>query len=350
MKIEERKRFLINFMYLISILLLVFLIYKYLFSFLLPFVIAVIIGFVVQKPSQKIALKFKIKPRTIAPILALLLYIIGGSILIALVYLFLSNLPDTIKWLVDNLTVAADKATYLLGKYDDFTKNLPSEIGSMLKNLPGSLADGIVGFLSNFLSVFAAFFTKNIPSFFFSVLITVLASVYFARDFMAVKSFAFSVIPKRFHNNILKIKNIMIANVFKMAKGYGVLFLITFAELSIGLLLAGVNNAIFLAFLISLVDALPVLGVGVALFPWAVFSIITGDIGLGIYLVVLYLIITIVRNVCEPKVLSSRLGIPPLLSILIIFCGLKLFGFFGMLISFISLVIFIDYYREDTDS
>ncbi len=350
MKIEEKKRFLINSLYFILISSIIFLAYKYLFSFLLPFVIAALIGYFVQKPSEKIAEKLKVKPRTIAPILALFIYILGASFLSALVYLFLSNSPDTIKWLVENLTFAADKATYLFAKYDDFTKNLPNEIGSMLRNLPNSLANGIVGYLSNFLSSIAAFATKNVPAFFFSVLITIMASVYFARDFKAVKGFAFSVIPKRFHKNILKIKNIMLANIFKMAKGYGVLFLITFSELLIGLLLSGTKKAVFLAFIISLVDALPVLGVGIILVPWAIFSIITGKVFFGIYLVFLYVIITVVRNICEPKVLSSRLGIPPLLSILIIFCGLKLFGFFGMLISFISLVIFIDYYREDNES
>ena len=348
MKTEERKRFLINSAYFTLILILIFLSFKYLLPFLLPFVIAVAVGFAIQKPSLIIAGKLKLKPRTVSPFLAILIYILGGVVLSIFVYLILSNLPTTIKWLAENLTFAAEKITYLFAKYDDFAKNLPNEIGLMLKNLPNSLADGIVGYLSNFLSVIAAFATKNIPSFFFSFLITIVASIYFARDFSAVKIFTFSVIPKKFHINLYKIKNIMFANIFKMAKGYGILFLITFAELSVGFLLAHIKNAVFLAFLISLIDALPVFGVGIVLMPWAVFSIITGNIGFGVYLTVLYVIITIVRNVLEPKVLSSRLGIPPLLSILIIFCGLKLFGFFGMIVAFITLVIFIEYHREDS--
>ncbi len=346
MKTADRSRFLINAAYFIFISALIFLIYKYLLSFLLPFIVAIVIGFFVQKPSIKISKRLKVNSRTVASVLAILVYFLCGSAVVLIVYFLFSNLQPTIKGIAESVTSAADTITALFNKYSDFTNNLPSEISSMLNNLPKMLADNAVGFLTSSVSSVATFATKNIPSFFFSFLITVMASIYFARDFKAVKHFAFSLLPEKYHKNVFKIKNIMFANVFKMIKGYAILILITFAELCIGFLTANVKNAVFLAAVISVIDALPVLGVGVALIPWAVISIISGKIGFGIYLAVLYLIIAIVRNVLEPKILSSKLGIPPLLSLLIIFCGLKLFGFFGMIVAFISLVIFIDFYRE----
>ncbi len=347
MKSAERGRFLINAAYFIFIAVLIFLVYKYLLSFLLPFIVALIIGFFVQKPSLKISENLKVKSRTVASTLALLIYFLCGSLVVLLIYFLFSNLQSTVMGIADSVTDAANVLSSMFNRYADFTRNLPPEFGSMLENLPKILADNAVGFLTSSVSSAATFATKNIPSFFFSFLITVMASIYFARDFSAVKHFAFAVIPQRHHKNILKIKNIMFANVFKMVKGYAILILITFAELCVGFLLGNVKNAVFLAAVISLIDALPVLGVGIVLIPWAVISIISGNIGFGIYLAVLYLIIAIVRNVLEPRILSSKLGIPPLLSLLIIFCGLKLFGFFGMIVAFISLVIFIDFYREE---
>ena len=312
--------------------------------------IAIVIGFAVQKPTGIIAEKTKIKTRTIAPFLALFVFVLGLSLVGIIIYFLFANSTAAIKWITENLTSAAGKITILFGKYSDFTKRLPQEIGTMLQNLPNSLADSAVGYLSGLLSTTAAFLTKNIPSFFFGFIITIMASIYFARDFLAVKNFAFSIIPKGYHLNIKRVKNIMFKDVFKMIKGYSILVFLTFSELTAAFMLARVKSAVFLAFIISLIDALPVLGVGIVLIPWAVVSVLTGNIGFGIYLAVVYVVITIVRNVCEPKILSNNLGIPPLLSILIIFCGLKLFGFFGMLVAFVSLVIFIDYYREETEN
>lgn len=350
MKSTDRGDFLINAAYFIFIAALIFLTYKYLLFFLLPFIVALGIGYFVQKPSRQISGRIKIKPRTIASVLAILIYLLCGSAVVLILYFAFSNIHSTVIEITESLTLAADTLTTLFNKYSDFASNLPSEISSMLENLPKALAENAVGFLTSSATAAATFATKNIPSFFFSFLITVMASVYFARDFFAVRQFVFSVLPKKHHNNILKIKNIMFANVFKMIKGYAILSLITFIELCFVLIIARVKNAVFLAAVISIIDALPVLGVGIVLIPWAVISIISGNIGFGIYLAVVYLIIAIVRNILEPKILSSKLGIPPLLSLLIIFCGLKLFGFFGMIVAFISLVIFIDFYREEQDT
>ena len=270
-----------------------------------------------------------------------------GALLILVIYYLFSNLQSTVKGIAESVTVAANTITDVFNKYAAFSRNLPTEISSMLENLPKLLSDNAVSFLTSSVSSIATFVTKNVPSFFFSFLITVMASIYFARDFSAVKNFLFSVIPQKYHRNIHKIKTIMFANVFKMIKGYATLTLITFFELCVAFLVANVKNAVFFAAVISLIDSLPILGVGIVLIPWAVVSIISGNIGFGIFLAILYLIIAIIRNVLEPKILSSKLGIPPLLSLLIIFCGLKLFGFFGMIVSFISLVIFIDFYREE---
>ncbi len=348
MKSNARGRFLINAAYFIFIAVFIYLTYKYLLRFLLPFIVALGIGFFVQKPSLKISQKFKAKPRTVAPILAVLIYLLCGALVIMLIYYLFSNLQSMVVGISESVTKAADTLTGIFNKYADFSRNLPEELHSMLENMPKLLADNSVGFLTDSVSSVIAFVTKNVPSFFFSFLITVMASVYFARDFSAVKSFLFSVIPKKYHLNIYKIKGIMFANVFKMIKGYATLTLVTFFELCVGLLVANVKNAVLFAAIISLVDALPILGVGIILIPWAVISIISGNIGFGIYLAVLYLIIAVLRNVLEPKILSSKLGIPPLLSLLIIFCGLKLFGFLGMIVAFISLVIFIDFYREES--
>ncbi len=347
MNTNNRGHFLINAAYFIFIAAVIFLSYKYLLSFLLPFLIALLIGYLVQKPSQKLAKKLRCKPRTVAPVMALLIYLAVGAVIFSVVFYLFSNFQPAITGISDTLTQATNIFSGAFNKYSAWSRNLPEEIRYVLENLPKNIAERAMSFLTSAASDFISFAAKNIPSFFFSSLITVMASIYFARDFSAVKSFIMSVISETRRESLTRIKNILFSNVFKMAKGYGVLILITFAEITVGFLIIGVKNAVFYAAIISVIDALPVLGVGIVLIPWAVISIISGNLTFGIMLAILYVITAVVRNILEPKILSSKLGIPPLLSLLIIFCGLKLFGFFGMIVAFISLVIFIDYYREE---
>ena len=104
----------------------------------------------------------------------------------------------------------------------------------------------------------------------------------------------------------------------KLVKSYALIMLITFAEMSIGLSVLKVIGAyksgyiFIIAIITAIVDILPVLGTGTVVIPWAVFSLINGSYGLGIGLIVIYACITVIRQIIEPKIVASNLGIPPM--------------------------------------
>ncbi len=348
MEENSRSKFLINVAYYLVIIGIIYLIYKYLLAVLLPFIAAVAVGFLAQKPAETVSKKLNARNRTVAALLALFIYLVLGVGLTLIIVYGISSIQSVTGNISSLITLAAEKAAAFSNRFSSITAALPEQLQGVLNNLPQNIAEKAAALLASFASDAVSFAAKIVPSFFFGLIIAVMASVYFARDFGAVRHFFLSVTPEKYHKSIIKIKKILFKNILGMLKGYGTLCIITFLELSIGFLIIGVKNPFFYAAVISLVDALPVLGAGIVLVPWAVIAIIAGNIKLGIMLAVLYLITAILRNILEPRILSARLGIPPLLSLLIIFLGLKLFGFFGMLIAFISLVIFIDYYREDT--
>ena len=105
---------------------------------------------------------------------------------------------------------------------------------------------------------------------------------------------------------------------------------ITFIELSIGLTLIGVENSIIIALLISIFDILPILGTGGIMIPWAIISLLTNNIGLGISLAIIYLIITIIRNIIEPKIVGKELGLHPLVTLVSMFIGGNVAGLIGL--------------------
>ena len=108
------------------------------------------------------------------------------------------------------------------------------------------------------------------------------------------------------------------------------IFGITFIELALGFAFLGIPHGIFLAALIAVVDILPVLGTGTVLVPWGFITLFLGDYGLGIGILLLYLVITIVRNTIEPKLVGKQIGLHPVVTFAGMLLGLKYFGFLGM--------------------
>ncbi len=123
--------------------------------------------------------------------------------------------------------------------------------------------------------------------------------------------------------------------------------LITFFELWIGLSVLKIKNAYLWALVIALIDFLPVLGTGAVMIPWAIYCALSGNTALAAGLAVLYLVITVVRNFVEPKIVSQQIGINPLFTLFSMYLGLKLFGGAGLVIFPIILIVTIKYYKEE---
>lgn len=100
-----------------------------------------------------------------------------------------------------------------------------------------------------------------------------------------------------------------------------------------------VKYPLLIALITAFVDALPILGSGTVLVPWAIISALDGDINLGIALVVLWIIMCVVRQFIEPKVVSNKLGIHPIFTLIAMYTGFKILGVIGMLIGPIALII-----------
>jgi predicted PurR-regulated permease PerM len=124
-----------------------------------------------------------------------------------------------------------------------------------------------------------------------------------------------------------------------MLKSYATLIFITFCEVSIGLnimKLLGVYNGgyiLVISIITAIVDILPVLGTGTILIPWGIIMLIQKEFYLGFGLLILFLAISLIRQVAEPKVLGKSLGLHPLLALFATYVGFTLFGLLGMILA-----------------
>ena len=140
------------------------------------------------------------------------------------------------------------------------------------------------------------------------------------------------VIPKPVFDVSVKLKDGFLDALFKYMRSYLLLLVITFLEMLTGLFLVRAPYPVIMAVVIALLDLLPVLGVGVVLIPWGIWSFLIGEGAFGIGLLVLFIAHTVFRQVIEPKIVGKSLGVHPLLTLVFIYVGYSVFGIVGLLL------------------
>jgi len=335
---QKKQKFLIDIAFYAVIIAIIYFVFKFLSLYLLPFVIGIFVSFFVQKPVKAINKKTKIAkgPLTITFVVGSYILIIAVVVLlIYLIYRWLSGIVAILPGMVPDIM------EFVNGLNTSLTQTLegfPTAITNYINTIPEKLT-GVIGSLGLALSDWALNIATSIPSYLISIIVTVVASCYIAYDYDKIILFAKRITPIKTWGLIAEIKDTFFNTIFKMLKGYIFLMLLTFTELSIGLLLMGQSSAILLAAIICVIDILPVLGTGAVVIPWAIISLFTGNIWKAIGLIIMYIVITVVRNFSEPKVIGNQVGLHPLITLLAMFSGLKLLGIIGLFGFPITLIV-----------
>lgn len=342
MNLDEKKKFIINFAYFALCTVIILLFSKIILTYLFPFFVGVFIAYAVQKPSKLLAQKFKIKKEICAAVLSVVIFVIT-IILIGVagwfVYVGISKLFDYLSQNRDVLKKISDIINNLF-KIDNGNYN------KMLKDFFTNFLTNIVEKAATFISSRVTGFIKKLPSFLVSSVVTVVATCYISKDFEKVKKFLKGIISAERYQKAVELKSIFLNCISKFFIGYFWIFLITFLELTLGFFALGIKNSILLALVIALFDLLPILGTGTILLPWSIVSMLKKTYFTGVGLVLLYLIIVVVRNFLEPKIIGKQIEINPLFMLFFIFLGLKLGGIIGMLILPIVLTVLFTYYKR----
>ena len=329
----------------------IYLLLEYGLAVVLPFVVAFCVGVPINKLSQRINQRTRVPKKLFAVIFVLLTL----SVIALLVYYGLNRLLSEIEELVSFSQSSGggvgDMVDGVLGRIDSFARKLPilNELSGIegFEKIKSGIDGGISGLFSELIDrltssipVFALEFVKRTPRALLTLLVTVLASFYFATDYDGIKERGSSMLSGKTGEIAKKSSEVAAKALKSYVKAYLLLMLITFVEVFIGLLLLKRSYAFIIAIGVAVVDLLPFFGTGAVLVPWAIISFIMGNHGTGTGFLVLYGVVTIVRQVVEPKIVGANLGIHPLATLFSMFAGLSFFGFFGMLLGpFVFLVV-----------
>ncbi len=340
---KKKISFVLNSAYVLIIGAIVYFSVMYAFKYAAPFIIGFILAAMFQPLIRLIQRKTKLPIKLIAIVVifsffAILGVLLGWGSFRVIVFLgsFFDGLPELYySTIVPFLERMSNDFSQLVSELDpSIVKNIEQYFNSFIGSSSTIISEISVG-------VVQAISTNatKVPMMFVSTLVTIIFTFFIAIDYEKIIKFIKNQLSLKVKETIEDLNGFLISILKKYGKSYLIIVTITFAELAIALSLLGVNNALIIAFLIAIFDILPILGTGGIVIPWAVFLLIEGNIFLGVALFVVYVIITVVRNIIEPRIIGYQVGLHPVVTLLAMFIGVRIIGFFGLFIAPITLAI-----------
>lgn len=180
-----------------------------------------------------------------------------------------------------------------------------------------------------------------LPGMLVFIIITTVATYLIINDRSKIRSFIVNSLPGSLRYQTIKVVTQLFRALTGFARAYGILITITAIITMVSLKLLGIKYILTIGLLVGFLDIMPVLGPGVVFLPWAAYSLLVNQTRLGVSLLVIYLIISGVRQVLEPKIVGDNIGLHPLATLISIYVGLQLAGTTGLILGPVLLVILI---------
>ncbi|MBH9967818.1 sporulation integral membrane protein YtvI [[Bacillus] enclensis] len=340
----------IRFLIVVSIIILSLFALYYIWKLAYPFVIAVGIALLINPFVNWLESKGRL-PRVWAVVISLFLIIGAFAGLITLLIAeivsganYLSEvLPEHVRTLVtyaENFIVGQVMPFYhqIAGLFKNLDAGQQNTILENIETAGSKIAQSAGDFLQNFFQRLPQLISW-IPNAASVLVFSALATFFISKDWYKLSGKAEKFVPGRALESGRTVFIDLKKALFGFIRAQFTLISITAIIVLVGLLILRVDYAITIALVSGLVDILPYLGTGAVFVPWIAYEFITGDVGLGIGLSVLYAVVVVQRQIMEPKVLSSSIGLDPLATLIALFVGFKLIGFLGLIVGPVVLVI-----------
>lgn len=338
-----------------AVIILLILLY-YVIPLIYPFIIGWAIAYMLNPLVNLLHRKGRL-PRWLAVTLSLLLFLSIAAavitILIANIVIEIGDLTETIQANIDKWKddiIGFFQSDYLqnvinqLTAFYDENPNYQETINSNLSKTTTTLADAGSVLVKVFFDVLISIL-KSLPTIVTVMIIALLAAFFVSKDWYRHLIKLSTLFPHQLRLTTRAVWVDLQKALFGYLRAQFVLISITACVVIIGLMILRVNYAISIGLLVGFVDLLPYLGTGVVMVPWIIIVFLQGNVSLGIGLAILYGIILVARQLMEPKVLATSVGLDPLATLIAMVVGLNLFGVLGLIIGPVILVLILAFHR-----
>lgn len=350
MTLDEKKKFIINVAFVVTVYAVLYFVFVYVIHWVMPFLIGFLIALALRPVTKFVNRFVNSKGKGAALVVIAAFYVVVALILWLLITFLITQITDLVN-IMPNLYF--HKIVPILMEFNDWivanTKTISPEAASTLSQIITNGISYISDIIKNTSITVVQIVTtliSNFPLYLISVIFTIVLSVFISVEYNNITSFIKKQLPENFNSTFSEARVFLTGTLWKMIKSYMIIMFITFIELLTGLSVLKIRFALPIAAIIAILDILPVLGTGGVLIPWAIIELILKNYSVGIGLLLLYFIVTVVRNVIEPRIVGYQIGLHPIITITAMYAGLRLFGFFGLIAA--PIVAILIKYLNDT--
>lgn len=308
---------------------------RYLLPCVLPFALAFLTAALCEPPVRLLSEKAHLR-RGVASALCVLVVLMSltGFFLLVVVRLIdeavnllselprlAAGLPDLIEQVEQAIWRVLDSSPASVRGY--MTGALEAMV-TRASQLPAALSAWVLSKLSS-----AA---AGAPGTILSLATYAIGSFFISAGFPSIRAFLIRQVPREARQTVRQVKADLLDGVGRWLRAEATLLGVTFAELTAAFLLMRVEYAAVIALITALIDALPVFGTGIVLLPWAIVSLLTGETPMAVSLFATYLVVTVVRQCLEPKLIGDQFGVAPAAALFAMYAGFTLCGVAGMVL------------------
>lgn len=311
-----------------------YIIAKYGLPLLSPFVLGFVFAYILQRPIRLLSANIDASRKLIAVLTTTTFFGTIGLLIALMGINIVSSVNDFIEFVPEFYATHIEPAVSDIFFGLEITalqtdRDVFGLITQWENQIIGSLGSWVSGLSVGAMSAISGI-AASLPAFIVKLILTIISTFFIAVDYDRLVGACMSRMGSRPREVFLEIKHYLIGTLFGCIRSYLLIMSITFIELSIALSIIKMENAVLIAFLIAVCDVLPVLGTGTVMIPWAIIAAVSGRTTLGLQLIIIYLAITIIRNIIEPKIVGSQLGLHPVVTLASMFAGVQLFGVIGL--------------------
>jgi len=333
-------RFLWGVLHLLAAAAVVFLgivVLRYLFPVLVPFLIAVFLTVLIDPLVSFFQTRVRFtRGAAVLVSMAVVLGVLGLAVTLVVVRLlaeltgFSANLPAYVKMVQAGVLNLVNQGLAFYGRLDP-------AIAGWIQQAAGAFTEslrGLVGAVINSL----LFLTGAVPALVVVLVVSLLATYFLSRDRQAVAAFLFGLFPAPLGDQLRRISRDIARAGLAYLRAQLILVGITTALSILGLYVIHARYALSLGLLVGFFDLVP-LGPAAFYLPWMAWAFFSGATALGIKLAVLYAVIFTARQLFESRIVAANLGLHPLAVLVAMYAGLRIMGFWGILLGLVTVII-----------
>lgn len=321
---------------------------KTVISLFLPFILALLLAMAINPLILKIQSRVKFRRSKITIFVLVIIFTLSLTVL----WILLSTTATEVIGLLNGWEELFNGFQQSIQNLEAITQELLLKINSDIEIPDHGIIDSLTSTIFEYLKVAVSDFSSltafardrvvGITSFGVSVLIFAMGCYFITTDYPTICNNLANRLGVNLTELLNQVKAITIAAFGGYIKSRAIVAAGVGFIIFVGFILIGQEYALLLALIMAVLDFIPIIGSGTLLVPWSIIDLLTGNITQGLQLLAIYGVVTVYRNIAEPKVVGDKTGLSPTLSLITIYIGMRVAGVVGMILGPVLTIVIIN--------